>query len=72
MKAIIRTIDKETGKRISLDIVNEKRLSIKNKILETGLQYIETESTLGSLNAMGERIEEKVYVIEDESRENYV
>lgn len=70
MKAIIRTI--ENGKRIPLDQVDNKRRSIKAKILETGMQYLETESMLGSVNAMGDRIEEQVYVIEDVSGVNYV
>ncbi len=70
MKAIIRTI--ENGKRIALEQVENKRRSIKDKILETGMQYIETESTLGSFNAMGQRVEEQVFIIEDVSEGNYV
>ena len=70
MKAIIRTV--ENGERLPLDRIDLKRRSIKNKILETGMQYIETESMLGSLNAMGERIEERVFIIEDVTGVNYV
>lgn len=70
MKAIIRTI--ENGKRVPLEQVEKKRRAIKEKILETGMQYIETESMLGSTNAMGERIEEQVFVIEDVTGVNYV
>lgn len=70
MKAIIRTI--ENGKRISLEQVEKKRRGVKEKILSTGFQYIETESMLGSVNATGERIEEQVFVIEDVTGEIYV
>ena len=70
MKAIIRTI--ENGKRISLEQVEKKRRAIKEKIIGNGMQYIETESMLGSVNAMGERIEEQVFVIEDVTGEIYV
>lgn len=72
MRYIIRTIEKETGKRLPLKQVNEKRLAAKTHVLETGLQYLETESMLGSFNAMGQRIEEQVYIIEDVQEMNYV
>lgn len=70
MKAYIRTA--ENGKRLSLERVNEKRISIKKDILARGFQYTENETVLGSLNAMGERIEETVYIIEDVTGVNYV
>lgn len=70
MKVIILTV--ENGKRLPLDQVNEKRRAIKEKILETGMNYIETESALGFYNATGKRAEEPVFIIEDTTRDNYV
>lgn len=72
MKYIIRTVDTKTGKRLGIKEVNEKRLAAKQHILGTGSQYLEGESMLGSFNAMGQRIEEKVYIIEDAQGANYV
>lgn len=70
MKYIIRTI--KDGKRIPLEEVNEKRNAAKKHILNTGVQYVEVEAMLGSYNAMSERIEEKVFIVEDVQAENYV
>lgn len=70
MKYIIRTI--KDGKRLPLADVNKKRVEAKERILSIGSQYTETESQLGSFNAMGKRIEERVYIIEDISGADYV
>lgn len=70
MKYIIRTI--ENGQRISLEHVQEKRKAVYEKILDAGMQYLESECTLGSLDAMGRRIEEHVYVIEPMTGVSYV
>lgn len=70
MQYIIRTI--ENGKRFPLEKIDEKRVSIKEKILESGMQYIEHEAIMGSYNELGQRIEERVYVISAQGEVNYV
>lgn len=70
MEFYIRTI--ENGKRLSLDAVEAKRLDVKERILETGAQYVEIEAMMGSSNATGERIEERVYIIRAVSGVQYV
>lgn len=70
MKYIIRTI--ENGQRIPLETVQAKRQAAYKKILEAGMEYLETEGTLGSLNALGARIEERVYIIEPMAGVSYV
>jgi hypothetical protein len=62
MKYIIRTI--EEGQRVPLDRIQEKRKAVYDRIMAAGMHYLESECILGSLNAMGQRIEEHVYVIE--------
>ena len=69
MKRYIRTV--EGGKTLPLDTVNAKRVAVKEAILNTGMQYVESEARLGSYNAMGVRIEEKVYIIEAVEKDNY-
>jgi len=70
MKYIIRSV--EDGNRISLDEIEDKKKSVKKKILEIGLQYVEYTAMLGSLDALGNRIEEQVVIIEDAGGTNYV
>ena len=70
MRLIVRTV--ENGARVALDKVELKRREAKEKILGTGFQYLEVEGTLGSLNALGQRIEERVYIIEDVLGAGYV
>lgn len=70
MKYIIRTID--NGRRIPLAAVIEKKQAAYTKLLDAGLQYLEYEALLGSNNALGQRIEEKVFIIEPISEVQYV
>ncbi len=70
MRYIVRTV--ENGERLGLEAVIAKRQAAYEKILEAGVQYIETEATLGSLDALGRRIEERVYVIEAVAGNAYV
>lgn len=70
MKYIIRTV--ENGQRITLERVQEKKKAAYEKLLASGLQYLEHEALLGSLDAMGRRIEERVYIIEPASEVSYV
>ena len=62
MKYVIRTT--EDGKRISLERTNEKLAAAREKILTAGMQYLEYEAKLGSLDALGQRVEERVYIVE--------
>jgi len=62
MKYVIRSIEK--GERIGVEKINEKRAAAREKILAAGFQYLEYEATLGSLDALGHRIEETVHIIE--------
>ncbi len=70
MKYIIRTV--ENGLRVPLERIEEKKKAAREKFLGAGFQYLEISGILGSLNALGERIEEMVFVIEGIERENYV
>jgi len=70
MRYIVRTI--ENGSRLGVEAVTAKRQAVYEKILATGLQYIETEGMLGSLDALGRRIEERVYAIEAVAGSMYV
>lgn len=70
MRYIVRTV--ENGERLGLDAVVAKRQAAYEKILGAGVQYIETEATLGSLDALGRRIEERVFIIEDVNGGAYV
>jgi hypothetical protein len=70
MKFFIRTI--ENGKRLPVEKVDEKRKAAKDKILAAGLQYVEVEAVLGSLDALAQRIEERVYIIEGVAGVQYV
>lgn len=71
MKYYVKTTD-ETGKRIPIDAVNEKRKAVKEKIIAMGMQYVETEAIIGRLDAAMNRVEERVYVIEMVARDFYV
>jgi hypothetical protein len=70
MKYVIRTI--EDGQRIPLSRVSAKKEGARKKILAAGFQYLEYDALLGSENALGEEIQEKVTIIEAIGRENYV
>ena len=70
MKVYVRTV--ENGERIPMLKVQEKCKAVQDKILQSGFQYIVTESLLGSLNALGQRIEERVYIIEDVYNDTYL
>lgn len=70
MRYIIRTI--ESGQRISLECVQEKKKAAYQKLLDAGLQYLEFEAMLGSYDAIGQRIEERVFIIEPVSEVSYV
>lgn len=69
MKIFVRTI--ENGNRLTLDAVMSRRNDVKEKLLSSGLHYVETEALLGSFSATGQRVEERVYVIEGVSEANY-
>ena len=71
VKYIVRTLDKETGKTISLETVEAKRNSIKEKLLESGFQALEHQGKLSTYNALGQRISETVYIIEAMIEGNY-
>lgn len=70
MKYIIRSTDH--GKRISKEGIDEKINMAKGQILDFGLQYVEYQAVLGSLDPMGNRIEEQVIVIEDAGGDSLV
>ena len=70
MKYIIRSTDH--GKRISKEVIDEKLNMAKKQILDFGLQYVEYQAVLGSLDPMGNRIEEQVVVIEDAGGDSLV
>lgn len=70
MKYILRSV--EEGKRISLDMMEEKKKAVKEKILTAGFDYIEYSAILGSYNEIAERIEEQVIIIEATTETNYV
>lgn len=70
MKYIIRSI--KDGKRIPVPEIEEKKKAAKEKLLNAGLNYLEYEAQLGTLNAQAQRIEEQVIVIEAVMEENYV
>lgn len=71
MKYYVLTVEKD-GTLIPLDAVQAKRKAVKEKILNEGKQYIETEAQIGSLDALAQRIEHKVYVIEPIWKDIYV
>ena len=70
MRYIVRTI--ENGARLGVEAIIAKRIAAYEKILAAGFQYLETEAMLGSLDALGRRIEERVYVIEAVAGSAYV
>lgn len=70
MRYIIRTSDAGTP-RGSPDIEARKK-EVKKKILESGLQYLEYEAQLGSYDPLGQRIEERVIIIEEAGGSHYV
>ena len=70
MKYFILTV--EDGKRLPVDVIEAKRKAVKDKVLGMGLQYIETEAMMGSLDALARRIESRVYIIEATTRDFYV
>lgn len=70
MKYIIRTI--ENGERLSVERIEEKQRALKEKILESGMNYLEFDAFLGSYNELGKRVKEPVHVIEPISGVSYV
>jgi hypothetical protein len=70
MKYVIRST--EDGQRIPATKVEEKKKSARAKFLAAGLQYLEYDALLGSENALGQEVQEKVTIIEGIGRENYV
>ena len=70
MRYIVRTI--ENGERLGLEAVVAKRQAVYEKLLAAGFQYVETEGMLGSLDALGRRIEDPVYIIEAVAGSAYV
>lgn len=70
MRVIVRTV--ENGARVPVAEVEKRRKAVKDQILAGRQQYTEVEAILGSLNALGQRVEERVYIIEDVMGVNYV
>lgn len=70
MRYIIRSV--QDGKSIDYDKIEAKKKAAKTTLIHAGLHYIEYEATLGTLDALGERIEERVIVIEPSSGDVYL
>ena len=63
MKTIIRTY--ENGEELSREEIQGKIRRIKESLVSQGLEYLETDARLGSYDAAGRPVEERVIVIDD-------
>jgi len=70
MRYIIRT--SEHGKRKPAAEIEEKKLEVKARMMNSGRHYLEFVAVLGTLDPLGNRIEEQVLVIEEVGGDAYV